>query len=77
MYIPTTSNTNIGMGNLGYLGLYPASNQSYMTQYNMTMSRRGYITSIDTPNSCIQGGMNHELFTYNIRNYKGNNRFWY
>ena len=53
MYIPATWNSNIGMGNLGYLELYSASNQSHITQYSI--ARRGYITSIDTPNSCIQG----------------------
>ena len=75
MYIPTTSNTTIGMCNLNCFGLYPLSNQSYMNQYNMP--RRGYSTSIDTPNSCIQGGTNNELFSNYISKYKDNNRFRY
>lgn len=76
MYIPTTSNANISMGNLTYSGLYPTTDQSYMSQYNMT--RRGYLTSIDTPNTCIQGGIvNHGVYTYYNGKYKDNNRFRY
>lgn len=74
MYIPTTSNSNIG-GNLSF-GLYPPSNQSYMNQFSLP--RRGYLTSIDTPNSCIQGGMNNGgIYTDYISGYKDNNRFRY